>query len=266
LRDRRLNFFLLCSSLGNILYKAKFGQVGYNAANEFLDAFACYKNSGDNTLTVSVNWNNWQEVGMSVEAVKRWTGRLHIGSGMSGKAGASAEDFLKDGLLPSEGTEVFNRILEASLPRVAVSTQDLTILLKQDIVTVMPLPEHSHSEPPTERPGLNNMYVAPRNQTEQILADIWQNLLGVKPVGIYDNFFELGGHSLMGVQLLSRLRDALHVELSLQTLFDKPTIAELTDTIERSRQPTQDNMSNILKLLDIIEQTSEDETKGILEK
>ncbi len=262
LKNVRPDFFLLCSSLGNILYKKKFGQVGYNAANEFLDAFACYKTSQNSTFTVSVNWNNWQEVGMSVEAVKQWTGRLHISSDMNEKT--VAEDFLKDGLLPSEGTEIFNRILEARQPRFAVSTQDLTFLLKQDIVTSTPfLDKTICSELLNGRSDLSNIYVAPRNETEQTLADIWQNLLGVRPVGIYDNFFELGGHSLMGVQLLSRVRDTFQMELSLQTIFDKPTIAELTEIIEKRRQS---DMDNILNVLEIVEQFPEEELKGILEK
>ncbi len=253
-KEHKLDFFILFSSLTSVT--GGFGQADYCATNAFLDAFA-YLKSAEGTSAVSVNWDIWQEVGMTVEAVKQWTGRLHA-SGMNKKAAASAEDFLKDGLHPSEGAEVFNRILEACLlPRIAVSTQDLTILLKQDIVTVSPLPEYSDesmlSEPRTERPGLSNMHVAPRNQTDRILADIWQNLLGIKQVGIYDNFFELGGHSLMGIQLLSRLHDAFQIELSLQTLFDKPTIADLTDIIEKRCQTLPDDMKNILKILDIKE-------------
>ncbi len=272
LKNVRPDFFLLCSSLGNILYKRNFGQVAYNAANEFLDAFASYKNYRNSTFTVSVNWNwnGWQEVDISVETTKQRTGRLHTGSEMNEESLTHLEAFFKNSILPSEGTEIFNCILEARQPRVAVSSQDLTMLFKQDIVGVTPLPEQSdksiRSEPLIERPGLSNIYVAPRNETEQVLADIWQNLLGVRPIGIHDNFFELGGHSLIGVQLLSRVLDDFQIELSLQTVFDTPTIAELTEIIEMRRQSLQYDMDNILDVLEIVEQIPEEELKGILEK
>ncbi|MCW3467113.1 non-ribosomal peptide synthase/polyketide synthase [Chitinophaga nivalis] len=70
-------------------------------------------------------------------------------------------------------------------------------------------------------------YVAPRNETETQLAAIWQQLLGVERVGIYDNFFELGGHSLLAIRLLSQLRKALSVELTVKEVFLYPTVATL---------------------------------------
>ena len=69
--------------------------------------------------------------------------------------------------------------------------------------------------------------VAPRNQVEQTLADIWQALLGCDAVGVHDNFFELGGHSLMAMQLTSRLRDTFHRDVATRLIFDAPTIVEL---------------------------------------
>jgi amino acid adenylation domain-containing protein len=74
---------------------------------------------------------------------------------------------------------------------------------------------------------LGNPYTAPRSEIEQILAGIWQRLLGVERVGIHDNFFELGGHSLLAIQLVTRIRDALLVDLTMRGLFESPTISEL---------------------------------------
>jgi len=62
------------------------------------------------------------------------------------------------------------------------------------------------------------------------------SVLGVKHVGIHDNFFDLGGHSLLAVQVMSRLRDALQIEVPLRALFDAPTVAGLTLHIEAVRQ------------------------------
>ncbi len=71
----------------------------------------------------------------------------------------------------------------------------------------------------SERP-----YIAPRTPEEIALAEIWAELLGVSQVGAEDNFFELGGHSLLATQMISRVRDVLHAEVPLRTLFEAPTI------------------------------------------
>jgi len=77
--------------------------------------------------------------------------------------------------------------------------------------------------------------VAPRNAVEQTVAQIWQALLGRETIGIHDNFFELGGHSLMAIQLASRMRAQLGVDLPVQDLFEAPTVAELAAAIETLR-------------------------------
>ncbi|MEJ6981955.1 non-ribosomal peptide synthase/polyketide synthase [Pedobacter sp. P351] len=72
-------------------------------------------------------------------------------------------------------------------------------------------------------------YQAPRNETEQTLAEIWEELLSVERVGVHDNFFEIGGHSLLGMRVISSIRKELEVELVIKDLFIHPTIAELAD-------------------------------------
>ncbi|NET66088.1 MAG: amino acid adenylation domain-containing protein [Moorea sp. SIO1G6] len=68
-------------------------------------------------------------------------------------------------------------------------------------------------------------YVAPRTPTEEIIANIFALVLGVKDVGIHDNFFELGGHSLLATQLISQLRVTFNREIPLRQVFESPTIA-----------------------------------------
>ncbi|QDQ25470.1 amino acid adenylation domain-containing protein [Chitinimonas arctica] len=75
-------------------------------------------------------------------------------------------------------------------------------------------------------------YVAPQGESETALAAIWMGLLKLDRVGRHDNFFELGGHSLLAVQLLSRLRQALDVELPLAELFDYPQLARLAERLD----------------------------------
>ena len=72
----------------------------------------------------------------------------------------------------------------------------------------------------------------PRTPVEELLAGIWQTLLDVERVGAHDNFFKLGGHSLAATRMLSRLRDAIQIELPLQTLFESPTLEECAVAVE----------------------------------
>ena len=79
-------------------------------------------------------------------------------------------------------------------------------------------------------------FVAPRNQTEEVVANIWAMVLGVERVGINDNFFSLGGHSLLATRVISRIRSALNVDVSLRALFQHPTIAGLISHVDEFRE------------------------------
>lgn len=89
-------------------------------------------------------------------------------------------------------------------------------------------------------------FVAPRSAVEKTLAELWAEILKVEPIGIHDSFFELGGHSLLTTQLLVRLRETFQVALSLQTLFESPTIAGLAESIERQPSSITDSMPHSL--------------------
>jgi acyl-coenzyme A synthetase/AMP-(fatty) acid ligase/acyl carrier protein len=88
--------------------------------------------------------------------------------------------------------------------------------------------------PPGERQA-EDLYIAPQNELERIIAGIWQDLLQVDRVGVDDNFFELGGHSLLATQVMARVRKVLRVDLPLRTLFDTPTVARLAESVETLR-------------------------------
>ncbi|NEO98539.1 MAG: amino acid adenylation domain-containing protein [Symploca sp. SIO2E9] len=78
-------------------------------------------------------------------------------------------------------------------------------------------------------------FVPPRNPTEEVLAAIYADILGLEKVSIHDNFFELGGHSLLATKVISRLREAFEIDLPLRSLFERPTVAGFSTRIETMR-------------------------------
>jgi hypothetical protein len=84
-------------------------------------------------------------------------------------------------------------------------------------------------EPPDDPGDL----VAPRTPFEERVAGLVAQLLGTPRIGVDENFFLLGGHSLLGAQLITRVREAFGVGLTLQGLFDNPTIESMSGEIER---------------------------------
>lgn len=83
--------------------------------------------------------------------------------------------------------------------------------------------------------------VAPRTPVEAQLLEMWRKVLGrhEAELGIHENFFELGGHSLLATQVVSRVRNTFQIDLPVRNLFEAPTVAELAEQIEMSRQLVQ---------------------------
>jgi amino acid adenylation domain-containing protein len=88
----------------------------------------------------------------------------------------------------------------------------------------------------SRRPDQTTDHVAPVTATQQQLAAVWEQLLGIAPIGLHDDFFRLGGNSLLGVQVLSRLREAFSVEMPLNTLFVHPVLEDLATWLDSQRQ------------------------------
>ena len=82
------------------------------------------------------------------------------------------------------------------------------------------------------RPELRRAYTAPRTETERTLAAIWQDMLGVEPIGVFDDYYELGGHSLLAIRMLGRIREETTVDLGVDALFESPTVAGLAERVD----------------------------------
>jgi amino acid adenylation domain-containing protein len=91
--------------------------------------------------------------------------------------------------------------------------------------------DHQRLPAPAPDGELRDEYLAPRNQTEEILAKVWASVLGVERVGVHDNFFELGGHSLLAAEVIARARSELATDVPPRALFAAPTVAGLARTI-----------------------------------
>jgi amino acid adenylation domain-containing protein len=89
--------------------------------------------------------------------------------------------------------------------------------------------------PDSSQRVMNEDFVSPRSHTEQVLADIWAEVLALEKIGVYDNFFESGGHSLLATQVISRLHEAFQMNLPLRSLFERPTVSSLAEYIETIR-------------------------------
>ena len=135
-------------------------------------------------------------------------------------------------LIPQLQTYLTQKLPEYMVPSAFVVLESLPLTPNGKVDRrALPAPEPVKLE-------LAGSYVAPQTPVEEVLVKIFAEVLGVKRVGIHDNFFELGGHSLLATQLVSRVRDAFGVELPLRSVFEAPTIAELSKAIASFQQTT----------------------------
>jgi acyl transferase domain-containing protein/acyl carrier protein len=250
LKDEQPDFWLLFSSMNAIT--GGLGQADYCAASAFLDAFAHYNFYQRNIHTVSINWDSWQ-VNNLQDAFMSFSPEIQAGLRQMRE---------RYGIAFEEGIDALWHILSSQQPQVVVSTRNLqTILEEDDVLAAASLLENIEKLRPQstqQRPSLKTAYVAPRNETECKIADIYQELLGIDGIGIHDNFFDLGGHSLIGIQLISRLRQEFQVELSLRFIFEAPSVAELALIIEEIligeiEEITEDEAEELVSVLSLQE-------------
>ncbi|GAB1541398.1 hypothetical protein NUACC21_40690 [Scytonema sp. NUACC21] len=237
LQSQKLDFCLLMSSLTSVL--GGLGSVGYSAASLLTDAFAYQHNQKNPVPWMSVNWDVWQ-FGADNQQIP---------------TGTSLAEFA---IKPPEGINALDRLLLWSqYHQIVVSTGNLQSRIDQWIKLELRQEKNAFQQANLSsrhsRPNLKNAYVAPSNYVEHKLANIFQELLGIEPIGIHDSFFALGGDSLTGTVLISQLRKNFQVELPVRSLFEAPTVAELALVIEEI-------------LIEEIEQLSSDEFNSTWER
>jgi acyl transferase domain-containing protein len=227
LQNRQLDFCLLMSSLASIL--GGLGFVAYAAANIFMDNFVYQHNQINSVPWVSVNWDGWQ---ISKEK------ESYISTNLASLA-----------IQPEEGIKVFTNIVNyvklnyATFSQIVVSTGALAARIQQwinfDNLDSKTDSQQAKSSLLYPRPNLQNSCIPPQNETEKLIAHIWQEVLSLQEIGCNDNFFELGGDSLLVVQVRGKLQAALNRKISTSELFEYPTITALAEHLNRqeNQQP-----------------------------
>jgi non-ribosomal peptide synthase protein (TIGR01720 family) len=159
--------------------------------------------------------------------------------GVRGRASGESGPFsaeLGAGLTDSEGVQAFRGALRTSLPVVVVSTRTFSDVVQENerLSADNLLQQFASSRTDTEtkhaRPNMRTEFVAPRSAQEELLARIWQDLLGLDRVGVNDNFFELGGDSVVSIQMIARAAK-VRVRLTARQVFENQTISELAQSL-----------------------------------
>jgi malonyl CoA-acyl carrier protein transacylase/NAD(P)-dependent dehydrogenase (short-subunit alcohol dehydrogenase family)/acyl carrier protein len=217
-QGRELDFCLMMSSLSSIL--GGLGHAAYSAANIFMDKFVHYYNRTGYPYWMSVNWDTWQTTGQSDTA-----------------------------LTAEEGVEAFERILSRMEGgQLAVSATDLQERIKRWITleTIRKKEDINKNENRLlrARPNLSTAFIPPETQLEHLIVDIWQELLGLKQIGIHDNFFDLGATSLDMIQVARKLTQKLGKNIPVDTLFEYPTVPSVGQSLIGSNDKEHEEISN----------------------
>jgi acyl carrier protein len=240
---------VLCGSRAAVL--GGFGQGDTCGAASFLDAFA----QGEPGLPVqTVDWDffRWQPITANDPALAEQLRRGLDAYGINAR----------------ECAEVLDRVLASPLPQVAVATQDLDSQLGTFSAADL-LDGLAKSRPGTAhaRPDLATPYAPPESEIESSVAAVWQEAFGIDTVGIHDNFFDLAGNSLLAVQIVSRLATSFGIKLSITSLLEAPTVAELSQKIGEeltASLPPEVDEAEMERLLREIEALSSEEAQARL--
>ncbi|MFF8993500.1 SDR family NAD(P)-dependent oxidoreductase [Streptomyces sp. NPDC014983] len=219
LRPDEARVLLVCSSLATLV--PTYGQSDYAAANAYLAAAAEAEARHGDRHVLAVDWDMWREVGMAADAE------------VPADLKALQERMLAGALTPDQGARAFAALLDGPAGRHVVARASAVVAEGALRLTDEP----AVARPPAvalPRPDLTTPYVAPRTPTEERLAAIYAEMLGLDRVGVDDDFLDLGGHSLLAAQVVARLRAEFDVEVPARAFFEGGRVADLAELIEDS--------------------------------
>jgi amino acid adenylation domain-containing protein len=148
-------------------------------------------------------------------------------------------------------------IIEETLPNVYVHMKKLPLTLNGKInYDALPTLEEIKDR-------IDEEHIAPRTPTEQSIAEIYSEILGVERVSVNDNFFELGGHSLLAIRVMSRIREVFDVNLPFQMFFEKPSVAGLALVVTQLQLDEQDE-SDFASMIEELNHLSSHETREVV--
>ena len=158
-----------------------------------------------------------------------------------------------------------NKLPETLIPAAFVAVDSLPLTLNGKI-------DRSALPSDYDVAGPEAPYVAPRNETERRVAEIWSELLKIDRVSVYNQFFDCGGHSLLAAQVISRIRRIFRVEVPLRALFEEPTVAALAIAVQNAQATGAEARQAIVKrvltdresLLARLREMSDDELDALL--
>jgi amino acid adenylation domain-containing protein len=138
-------------------------------------------------------------------------------------------------VVPAYGARLDSHALKAALKEVLPEYMVPSAYVPMEVLPLSPNGKVDRKKlpvPPAASYAGDGAHVPPRTPTQEALAEVWCDVLGVARVGEYDDFFDLGGHSLLGMQVTTRIRQIYGVRLPVRALFDAPTLAELAERVD----------------------------------
>lgn len=261
IKNHSNSFFINFSSSNGFFGSTALG--AYAAANSFIDRFSQYQQFHSTLNSYCFAWSMWNDTGMS----QRWGYEIQNLMNTKGFSAMSCSQAIASmfASLHHNQTQLFVG-LDGNSPNIrrwlmtsdnlqtltAYFTTNSTDIKLQNwqindsfgtsctckLVQLLEMPLTTNGAIDKDKlirqyiRQETSDYIAPRNEVEQKIAQIWQQVLNISLLSVEDNFFELGGNSLLAGQVISRLRDTFAIELSLQSLFASPTVATLAHKLD----------------------------------
>lgn len=228
---------ILFSSLGSILYKAKFGESAYVMANDYLNAASRFYSSMGVSITC-VNWTDWNESGMWVDAQNSFAEKYEL-TKMKVSTDDTASDCVDQNWMKSidtsNGITALKYALAIDAPELVVTPQNLNFLLEEQ--QSFNYKEYGKFIDKLELKRTTNQLHSPvdflSSELEKSVAEIWLELLGLPLKDKNDSFYKAGGDSLLALRMISRIKERFKIELTLNNFVDTQTFSQLVSLLER---------------------------------